>query len=404
MDKIYVNKILPTTLHKRTLKKLILDSCTKNTFTFNGDLYEQVDGVSMGSSLGPVLANIIMADLERNIIEPLLQDGTLKFYARYVDDTLVLIKPSDVSKVVEHLNSYHKNLKFTVDNFENDVVHFLDILITNNQTDVYYKDTHSAQYTHFSSYTPWRLKTAWINALYHRAQKICSNKKLFSKQLSNIVKFMSWNGYPKHIRHAIINRLKGNKTKLKLTDDDDIINIYVRLPFAGLKGEQLFISTIRKMKRFLKPNVKFKVTHETKKVSFFVGTKDKVPLSQKHSIVYKITCPGCGEQYVGKTDCCVIIRMTQHGTKSDQPMYQHFLNCTHFQEMYHLLNICTSSDITTTNASSDFMVNSITQNYEIIGMNRNWSQLLFLESLMIKRHRPVINDGLKFTRELELFR
>ena len=158
------------------------------------------------------------------------------------------------------------------------------------------------------------------------------------------------------------------------------------------------------MKRFLKPNVKFKVTHDTKKVSFFVGTKDKVPLSQKHSIVYKITCPGCGEQYVGKTDCCVIIRMTQHGTKSDQPMYQHFLNCTHFQEMYHLLNICTSSDITTTNASSDFMVNSITQNYEIIGMNRNWSQLLFLESLMIKRHRPVINDGLKFTRELELFR
>ena len=41
----------------------------------------------MGSSLGPVMANIIMAELEREIIEPLIEDGTLKFYTRYVDDT-----------------------------------------------------------------------------------------------------------------------------------------------------------------------------------------------------------------------------------------------------------------------------------------------------------------------------
>ena len=50
-------------LKKSTLKKLLLDTCTKTAFSFNNQLYEQVDGVSMGGSLGPLLANIIMVEL-----------------------------------------------------------------------------------------------------------------------------------------------------------------------------------------------------------------------------------------------------------------------------------------------------------------------------------------------------
>ena len=45
---------------KSTFKKLIKDSCTKTAFSFNGKIYKQADVVSMGSSLGPVLANVIM--------------------------------------------------------------------------------------------------------------------------------------------------------------------------------------------------------------------------------------------------------------------------------------------------------------------------------------------------------
>ena len=36
----------------------------KLRFIFNNKIYEQKDDVSMGSLLGPVLANIIMAELE----------------------------------------------------------------------------------------------------------------------------------------------------------------------------------------------------------------------------------------------------------------------------------------------------------------------------------------------------
>ena len=54
----------------------------------------------MGFSLAPVLANIILTEFERVIVSDLINDGVMKFYKRYVDDTLVLIKPSDISSVV----------------------------------------------------------------------------------------------------------------------------------------------------------------------------------------------------------------------------------------------------------------------------------------------------------------
>ena len=59
----------------------------------------------MGSSLGPVLANIIMTELENVLIKDLLDTGAIAFYARYVDDTLVLVKPNDVQKVLNKLFS-----------------------------------------------------------------------------------------------------------------------------------------------------------------------------------------------------------------------------------------------------------------------------------------------------------
>ena len=80
----------------------------------------------MGSSLGPVLANIIMTELENTVVEDLITDATTGFYAHYVDDTLLLIKPENVQKVLQKLNSFRKSLHFTFDPFPGEV-HFLDI-------------------------------------------------------------------------------------------------------------------------------------------------------------------------------------------------------------------------------------------------------------------------------------
>ena len=84
LDWIYNKKLLKTNIKKRTMKKLLKDCCTTNTFFFNNTIYEQTDGVSMGSCLGPVLANVIMTVLETVIVDKLIAANLLKFYIRYV--------------------------------------------------------------------------------------------------------------------------------------------------------------------------------------------------------------------------------------------------------------------------------------------------------------------------------
>ena len=55
--------------------KEMLILCTKNVqFTFNEEVYKETDGVAMGLALGPVLADIFMAELENNIV-PVLQEN-----------------------------------------------------------------------------------------------------------------------------------------------------------------------------------------------------------------------------------------------------------------------------------------------------------------------------------------
>ena len=78
--RIYDRLQMATTLKKTTLRKLIRDTCKKIIFSCNGIYYEQIDGVSMGGSLGPVFANIILTEFEQVIINPLINSGIIKFY------------------------------------------------------------------------------------------------------------------------------------------------------------------------------------------------------------------------------------------------------------------------------------------------------------------------------------
>ena len=56
--------------------------------------------------------------------------------------------------VLEKLKSFHPSFKFTVDKVDDGIVHYLDIKIVDNETNIYFKDTHTGEYTHFSSYAP----------------------------------------------------------------------------------------------------------------------------------------------------------------------------------------------------------------------------------------------------------
>jgi hypothetical protein len=47
--------------------------------------------------------------------------------------------------------------------------------------------------------------------------------------------------------------------------------------------------------------------------------------------------------------------------------------------------------------------NAVHDNFEVIDSCDNWSQLEFLEAYYIKNYDSTINDGLKASKELQLF-
>ena len=48
------------------------DTCKKTVIVFDIEIYEQIHGFGLGSPLPPVLANIIMNELESTIIKKLV--------------------------------------------------------------------------------------------------------------------------------------------------------------------------------------------------------------------------------------------------------------------------------------------------------------------------------------------
>lgn len=64
--------------------------------------YEQLHGASMRDSLGLVLADI-MTKCKKIIIDKYIEVSVIKFYVRYIDNTLPVSKRSDIASVQNKL-------------------------------------------------------------------------------------------------------------------------------------------------------------------------------------------------------------------------------------------------------------------------------------------------------------
>ena len=104
----------------------------KYHFLFDDEIFDQIDGVAMGSPLGPVLANIFMGHHEKQWLNKYKGNKPV-VYTRYVDDIFCIFKNvHDALLFFDYLNN--QNISFTCEKEVNGKLCFLDVLIKSINT------------------------------------------------------------------------------------------------------------------------------------------------------------------------------------------------------------------------------------------------------------------------------
>ena len=150
----WFNKTHNLSLTRAGLKQLLEIAAKNQLFQFNGHLYEQKDGVAMGSPLGPLMANSYLCNIE----ETLEHNNRLpSFCKRYVDDTPAIANNIDAAEsFLRVLNDTRPSLEFTMETAVDDCLPFLGMRVIKSgcvlQTEVYRKPTDKGLLLHFQSH------------------------------------------------------------------------------------------------------------------------------------------------------------------------------------------------------------------------------------------------------------
>lgn len=304
VDKNNINLKLPLT----ELKRLIL-LCTENIcFNFQGQYYRQIDGVAMGSPLGPILADIFMAYLEEKLCDSI---QLVELYKRYVDDILIISESqSEAIELCRKMNNIHPNIKLTIEHEVDNCIAFLDVKIHRKQDgliarSVYRKHTWTGQYLHFTSFVPIQYKRGIVKTLYDRARKICTADNL-PNELKMLQETFLANGYPKQFieKHSRPRQKKEQETTVPK------LKAFLRLPFKGDDVSDVFERRFRAAMNRTFNAVEPVVVYTCEQIPV-PPVKQPLSVFAKSNLIYRFVC-GCTATYLGRTERQLRHRVGEH--------------------------------------------------------------------------------------------
>nr|VZI31837.1 unnamed protein product [Spirometra erinaceieuropaei] len=159
----------------------------------------------------PISGFIAEAALQR--LESLVfQHHRPKFWARYVDDTFVVIERDQLLTFKEHLNAVFPDIQFTMEEEENNQLAFLDVLVCRKdcgglKTKVFRKATNTMQVLSFNSNHPISHKRSCVRTLYRRVETHCSEPEDKIAELQYLRRVFKANGYPGNFVNRCIRKM-----------------------------------------------------------------------------------------------------------------------------------------------------------------------------------------------------
>ena len=369
-------------ISKDIIGKLFRFVTSESCFLFNNILYNQIDGVMMGSSLGPLFANAFLCHMEVKWLNECPIHLKPIFYRRYVDDTFLIFESEEANnRFFEYMNSRHRNIKYTCENEENGSIPFLDIDINKTKdglvTGVYRKPTHTGLGLSWFSFCPQIYKVNSIKTLLDRAYALCSNYFTLHAEIGKLRDFFLQNNFKESLFDDVLKKflcLKLSKNSRVKYDVPKLVK-YIKLPFYG-KVSYDFRKAIQKNLSNSFPSINFRIVFVNDyKIGSFFNFKDSVPKPLCSNLVYKFTCPSCKARYIGCTSRSFKIRVFEHIGKSYRS--EKFLQKMSFSAIRN---------------HSREMDHAFTDNdFQIIAKFRSQTDAFIGEKLLIQKLKPEIN-------------
>ena len=278
----WFNNTYNLNLTKDQLMELLKLVTTNQLFQLDGILYEQVEGVAMGSPLGPLLANTFMCSIEEKLEE---RNELPSFYKRYVDDTFTIIPDLNKANVfLDKLNSCHENLNFTMEIAEQDTT----------------SNTNTGLLLHYHSHVDKRYKRCLLSTMINRAYRLSSTPTAFSEECDKLRATFLNLDYPVNLINSSISEFLHNIDNISAPDEASggTSNIVVPLPFKDQKSAN---SVKREMQNLsAKIGVQIKPVFQSKKISRVPSPEEKKPpIVNNQCVAYKFQCDLCDTDYVG---------------------------------------------------------------------------------------------------------
>ncbi|XP_053691314.1 uncharacterized protein LOC128739838 [Sabethes cyaneus] len=202
--------------------------CMKqNLFMFRGKFYKQNFGLSMGSKLSPLLAEVFMSDFETEVQKDKMFPRVWK---RYVDDVFALVKERYLPQTLNLLNSKHDSIRFTVEKEQDGTLPFLDLRISIKEDKtlkfgIYRKPTSTDRFITSDSNHFGAQKQAAFHSMAHRLFNIPLEDEEFNAEREKIHKIAGQNGYDSNFVNKILRkherkRHRQNATTLQPDSDE----------------------------------------------------------------------------------------------------------------------------------------------------------------------------------------
>ena len=320
-----------------------------NYFKYDGNHYKQIFGCAMGSPISPVLAELVMDEIEETAISQLPHPP--KWWFRYVDDSHSCLKKDQVDEFHKHLNSINPNIQFTLEleNTNGQGLPFLDTITsrrgTEIQVDVYRKPIHADRYLNFFSRHPLCHKRSVVNTLLKRGNNIPLTNKGRRKETQRVKAVLRDNSSPMPF-------IQNCERALTKQPADNNFHGFVVLPYVQGVSEKIGrIFKQQKVKIAYKPQLTIN--------SLFPRLKELDGSDrQKSGIVYKINCTQCKFVYYGQTERSLKTRIAEHknAVAGFDQISKIASNVHHFS---HNVNF---------------------ENVKVVGFEANYHEQLFLEA------------------------